>query len=99
MDGRVREMASQATAGRATGRGAPPHIGGGTGANPGRSITMARTHELIDNFNDNLTDTTKWVPFGRVQEINQQLEIRPASNTAQSSGGYVSLLSYDLIQT
>ena len=60
---------------------------------------MARTHELIDNFNDNLTDTTRWVPFGRVQEINQQLEIRPAGNTANSSGGYVSLLSYDLIQS
>ena len=57
---------------------------------------MARAHELVDNFNDNATDTTKWVPFGPVQEVNQRLEIRPANNTANSFGGYTSLTTYSL---
>jgi hypothetical protein len=60
---------------------------------------MARTHTLIDNFDDNSTDTTRWVPFGRVQEVNQRLEIQPESATSTSAGGYVSLASYDLIQS
>jgi hypothetical protein len=57
---------------------------------------MARAYELVDNFNDNATDTTKWAPFGPVQEVNQRLEIRPGSNVANNFGGYTSLSTYDL---
>src|SRR5690349_8679219 len=92
----AREMASQATAGRATGRGAPPRIGGGSGKNPCWEPIMAKTHELVDNFNDNATDTAKWVASGQVQEVNGRLEIRPVSGTAGSSGAYTSVATYDL---
>ncbi|MFL5541320.1 MAG: hypothetical protein ACJ8J0_20195, partial [Longimicrobiaceae bacterium] len=61
---------------------------------------MAKAITLVDNFGDNLTDTTKWSAWisnnGAVQEVNQRIEIRPASNTTNSYAGYVSVASYDL---
>ncbi|HEX2205974.1 MAG TPA: hypothetical protein VHG91_21845 [Longimicrobium sp.] len=57
---------------------------------------MAKAHTLVDNFNDNTTDTGKWTATGPVQEVNQRLEIRPASNVAQSYGRYTSATTYDL---
>jgi hypothetical protein len=57
---------------------------------------MAKAHTLVDNFNDNQTDTGKWVATGPIQEINQRLEIRPTSNVAQSYGRYASATTYDL---
>jgi len=62
---------------------------------------MPKANTLVDNFGDNSTDTTKWSAWvsnnGAVQEVNQRIEIRPASNTANSYGGYVSVSSsYDL---
>jgi hypothetical protein len=58
---------------------------------------MAFAHELTDNFNDDATDTTKWVPFGpAVREVNHRLEIRLASNSANTFSGYTSASTYDL---
>jgi hypothetical protein len=57
---------------------------------------MASAYTLFDDFNDNVTDTTKWVPFGPVQEINHRLEIRPPSNSVDVYGGYISVSTYDL---
>jgi hypothetical protein len=47
---------------------------------------MAKAHTLIDNFNDNSVETSKWiVPADvRIREINRRIEIRPPGN--QTSG-------------
>jgi hypothetical protein len=60
---------------------------------------MAKAHTLVDNFNDNVTDTGKWIASGPVQETNGRLEIRPESNVAQSYGKYRSAVAYDLTQS
>ncbi len=60
---------------------------------------MAKASTLVDNFNDNSTDLTKWAPYGTglYAEVNQRLEIRPASSSgAASYGGYDSAATYDL---
>ncbi|HEY0036816.1 MAG TPA: vanadium-dependent haloperoxidase [Longimicrobium sp.] len=66
---------------------------------------MAKAHTLVDNFNDNSTDTAKWNPYGspgsaadRLREVNGRLEIRPASGAAGYSG-YESLATYDLTRS
>ena len=63
---------------------------------------MAKARTLIDNFNDNATDTAKWVAYGapaplsdRVRETNERLEIRPLSG-ATGYAGYTSAATYDL---
>jgi hypothetical protein len=45
---------------------------------------MAKAHTLVDNFNDNSVDTSKWiVPADvRIREINRRIEIRPPGNQA-----------------
>ncbi|HEX6040345.1 vanadium-dependent haloperoxidase [Longimicrobium sp.] len=66
---------------------------------------MAKAHTLVDNFNDNTLDATKWTvtsPTGlasRIREVNGRLEIRPAPSLAgvnqyfyRSAGGAI----YDL---
>src|SRR4051812_42108436 len=60
---------------------------------------MAKAHTLVDNFNDNQTDTSKWTAFGPVQEVNERLEIRPESGVALSVGGYDSASAYDLTES
>ena len=57
---------------------------------------MAWTNDLVDTFNDNTTDTTKWTPFGTVQETNQRLEIPLRSNAANTFSGYTSVATYSL---
>ncbi|HEU4557439.1 MAG TPA: hypothetical protein VFS20_06295 [Longimicrobium sp.] len=54
---------------------------------------MAKAHTLVDDFNDNSTDTSKWSSFGHVRETNQRLEIRPLGG---QYGGYGSVNAYDL---
>jgi hypothetical protein len=56
---------------------------------------MAKAHTLTDSFNDNSIDGSRWGSYGPIQEINQRLEIRPASNVAQY-GGCQSIAMYDL---
>ncbi|HEX7242888.1 MAG TPA: hypothetical protein VF263_21555, partial [Longimicrobiaceae bacterium] len=63
---------------------------------------MAKAHTLVDNFNDNSTDTAKWIaqfdpaPVGeRIREVNQRVEIRPPSG-ASGLGKYLSATTYDL---
>ncbi|HEU4885415.1 MAG TPA: hypothetical protein VFT45_24420 [Longimicrobium sp.] len=60
---------------------------------------MAKTYELVDNFNDNSTDTAKWVAAGQIQEVNGRLEIRPLSGTAGSSGTYTSVTTWDFTES
>jgi hypothetical protein len=60
---------------------------------------MAKTHELSDNFNDNSTDTSRWVATGPVQEVNGRLEIRPVSGTVGSSGIYTSVSTWDFTES
>jgi hypothetical protein len=57
---------------------------------------MARAYQLVDNFNDSATDTSKWTAFGPVQEVNQRLEIRPSSAAGSQDGGYISASTFDL---
>jgi hypothetical protein len=57
---------------------------------------MPKAITLVDSFGDNATDPAKWNSFGPVQEVNQRLEIRPASGVTNSYGGYASVSTYDL---
>jgi hypothetical protein len=64
---------------------------------------MAKAHELVDNFNDNAIDTTKWTEFGapapiseRIREINGQIEVRPRSTDTGLYSGFMSATQYDL---
>ena len=66
---------------------------------------MAKAHTLVDNFNDNATDSAKWVAYGnpggaadRLREANGRLEIRPASG-ASGYSGYESVATYDLTRS
>jgi len=54
-----------------------------------------KAQTLVDNFNDNSTDASRWGSYGPIQEVNQRLEVRPTSDTPQY-GGYVSSVTYDL---
>ncbi|HEX2203962.1 MAG TPA: vanadium-dependent haloperoxidase [Longimicrobium sp.] len=63
---------------------------------------MAKAHTLVDNFNDNSTDTAKWTAYGdplpvsdRIRELNGRVEIRPASGGTGYSG-YAACTTYDL---
>jgi hypothetical protein len=57
---------------------------------------MAKAHTLVENFNDNSTDTGKWYSFGPAREVNQRLEVRPDSGSSSSYGGYTSVSAFDL---
>ncbi|HST57143.1 MAG TPA: hypothetical protein VLK84_00555, partial [Longimicrobium sp.] len=65
---------------------------------------MAKAHTLVDNFNDDQPDTTKWVVGGdsvsagqRIREVNGRLEIRPRPNIATPEFSYYdSVTTYDL---
>ncbi|WP_233165830.1 vanadium-dependent haloperoxidase [Archangium sp. Cb G35] len=56
---------------------------------------MAKAHTLSDNFNDNSTDTSKWLAFGSTHEVNQRLELYP-DGLSKTASGYVSTVPYDL---
>jgi hypothetical protein len=56
---------------------------------------MAKAHTLSDNFNDNSTDTSKWLSFGTCQEVNRRLELH-ITGLSRSASGYVSTVAYDL---
>ncbi len=59
---------------------------------------MAKAHTLVDNFNDNSLDTSKWTASAseRLREVNGRVEIRPPGHTASSSYDYQSASTYDL---
>ncbi len=52
---------------------------------------MAKTHTLVDNFNDNTTDPGRWIvqaaPGTQVTETNGRLEILPRPHLAGTNGG------------
>jgi hypothetical protein len=47
---------------------------------------VAKAHTLTDNFNDNSINTSKWVTYGPVQEVNHRLEFRPEVSSAGYAG-------------
>jgi hypothetical protein len=59
---------------------------------------MAKAHTLVDNFNDNAQDTTKWIASTneRLREANRRVEIRLAGSTAPAYFNYHSVSTYDL---
>ncbi|HEU4457153.1 MAG TPA: hypothetical protein VFR81_29055, partial [Longimicrobium sp.] len=58
---------------------------------------MAKAHTLTDNFNDDATDTGKWISFGSAREVNHRLEIHfDGSAASPYAGGYTSATTYDL---
>jgi hypothetical protein len=64
---------------------------------------MAKAHELVDNFNDNAIDTTKWTEFGapapiseRIRETNGRIEVRPRSTDTSLYSGFMSATQHDL---
>jgi hypothetical protein len=54
---------------------------------------MAKTHTLVDNFNDNSLDSSTWSWYGDVREVNRRLELRPLGN---QDAGVDSQYRYDL---
>lgn len=58
---------------------------------------MAKAHTLVDNFNDNVVDTAKWIvmPGTGIDERNRRVEIRAASNQVVTYH-YTSQTFYDL---
>jgi hypothetical protein len=65
---------------------------------------MAKAHTLVDNFNDNTTNTTLWTVAdqptpakSRIREVNGRLEIRPEPSTSGTNlNDYQSATTYDL---
>jgi hypothetical protein len=56
---------------------------------------MAKAHTLVDNFNDDQTDTSKWLNLGwEVRETNGRVEIRPSPFSWTAT--YTSAATYDL---
>ncbi|HEX6369156.1 MAG TPA: vanadium-dependent haloperoxidase [Longimicrobium sp.] len=63
---------------------------------------MAKAHTLVDNFNDNSTDLTRWTINGtpaplaeRIREVNGRVEVRPRYATS-GNGAYRTAVAYDL---
>jgi hypothetical protein len=63
---------------------------------------MAKAHTLVDNFNDDAIDTTRWSVYAnpapasqRLRETNGRIEIRPASG-ATGYSGLAANTQYDL---
>ena len=56
---------------------------------------MAKAHTLVDNFNDNTRDGTRWYAYGDWAEVNGRLELRP-TGAAGNYAGYESATTYDL---
>ncbi|MFL5542838.1 MAG: hypothetical protein ACJ8J0_27910, partial [Longimicrobiaceae bacterium] len=61
---------------------------------------MAKAIMLVDNFNDNVQDLTKWFSTtdDRVREVNGRVELRPPSNQA-GTFGYVSPAIWDFTES
>ncbi len=56
---------------------------------------MALTQTLIDNFNDNTTDLTKWTTFGTIAETGRQVQFTGNSGSANYSGYTSVVTTYD----
>ncbi|WP_375768284.1 vanadium-dependent haloperoxidase [Archangium gephyra] len=56
---------------------------------------MAKAHTLTDNFNDNSLNTSKWLTYGPVQEVNRRLEFKPDGGLP-GYGGCRATAAYDL---
>jgi hypothetical protein len=56
---------------------------------------MAKAHSLVDSFTPTVTDTTKWTPFGSVQQ-GGVVTCTATPNTAGIYSGYRSAARYDL---
>lgn len=56
---------------------------------------MAKATALVDDFNDNQTDTSKWNAYGAFRETNRRVELLPTGVTGNYSG-YASAATYDL---
>jgi hypothetical protein len=62
---------------------------------------MAKAHTLVDNFNDDQTNTALWLvspPGDFVRETNGRVEVRPASNLA-GSYVYYTPVPYDITES
>ncbi|HEY0018892.1 MAG TPA: vanadium-dependent haloperoxidase [Longimicrobium sp.] len=60
---------------------------------------MAKAHTLVDNFNDDTTDTALWTVAGTVAtETNGRVQIRPPGNQA-GYYTYASSVTYDLTES
>ena len=65
---------------------------------------MAKAHTLVDNFNDDSTNTSLWTvgdqptpAAGRIREVNGRLEIRPEPHASGTNlNSYQSATTYDL---
>ncbi|CAA9331028.1 MAG: hypothetical protein AVDCRST_MAG89-2126, partial [uncultured Gemmatimonadetes bacterium] len=57
---------------------------------------MAKAHTLVEDFNDNAPDTTRWWVFGDAREVNRRLELWIPSSVANSYAGLTAKGTYDL---
>lgn len=57
---------------------------------------MAKAHELVEDFNDNVSDTALWWVFGDAREVNRRLECWQSSGAASTYAGYTAKGTYDL---
>jgi hypothetical protein len=57
---------------------------------------MAKAHTLVEDFNDNAPDNTRWWVFGDAREVNRRLELWIPSSKADSYAGYTAKDAYDL---
>jgi hypothetical protein len=67
---------------------------------------MAKSHTIIDNFNDNAADTAKWLVFAnplpateRIREVNGRVEITPRGNDVGQYSGYQTVTDTDLTES
>jgi hypothetical protein len=62
---------------------------------------MAKAHTLVDNFNDDAQDTTRWVGSlsERLREVNGRVEVRLMPSAAQSFHNYQSVSTFDLTES
>ena len=64
---------------------------------------MAKASTLVDDFNDDLVNTTLWTvtpsASDTVREVNGRVEIRPLSNAAAANYAYTSVSKYDLTES
>ncbi|HEX6369157.1 MAG TPA: vanadium-dependent haloperoxidase [Longimicrobium sp.] len=60
---------------------------------------MAKAHTLVDDFNDNTLDSTRWIYYWageRLREVNGRIEILLPANAAQAFYHVQSATTYDL---
>ncbi len=57
---------------------------------------MPKAHELVEDFNNNVSDSALWWVFGDAREVNGRLECWQASSSANTYAGYTAKGTYDL---